>query len=66
MRYTRWLSRKQAARYCTLSISDFDRKVRGTGEVPEIKLGRKPIWDSQDLDLFLVRRKGLTAEEFMS
>lgn len=55
MMYRGSLDRMAAAQYLSISIRLLDRLV-SDGEIPVVKIGRKPLFRTVDLDRFLERK----------
>jgi predicted DNA-binding transcriptional regulator AlpA len=49
----RGLSRVQAAAYCGISASTFDKLVRGQGMPKPARCGRRLLWDKRAIDRWL-------------
>ncbi len=54
-----WLSRKQAADYCNMSVRQLDRERRVEPELlePDGFSGKTPLWKVESLDGYLTRHK---------
>ena len=53
----RLLSVKEAAAYLSVSVWTV-RGLGWSGEIPEVKIGRRVLFDREDLDRFIERSKG--------